>query len=403
MIPLFKVYMPQTVGPALEETLDSGYIGEGPRVAEFEEMLQEIVANPHVLALNSGTSAIRLALRLAGVGHGDAVISTPMTCSATNTPIMEQGAHIAWADVDPKTGNMDPERVAELLAWNALSAGEIKAVLCVHWGGSPCDLKELYAICQEHGVKLISDACHAFGAHYGGRPIGSCQYSDFACFSFQAIKLVTTGDGGALCCKSQEDYERGKLLRWFGIDRTYQGKDLRCEKDIPEAGYKYHMNDIAATMGIEQLKTPIRLGRPAKPGTPRSKRFIMMKPDPTWRDRLTKHRGNAYHYEHELRTLKRVSLLRDPMINCSSWWLYTILVEDKANFLDFMRERDIMVSQVHVRNDGYSMFRQYATSLPGVDEFASKHMCIPVGWWVEPRDLDKIVDAIKEYDEEIMT
>ncbi|MHC4912525.1 MAG: DegT/DnrJ/EryC1/StrS family aminotransferase, partial [Planctomycetota bacterium] len=127
-----------------------------------------------------------------------------------------------------------------------------KAIMCMDWGGYPCELDELSTIAAEHGIKLIEDACHAFGSTYHGKPTGS--HSDFSCFSFQAIKHLTTVDGGALVCKSKADCERGRLLRWYGIDRNAKCKDLRCEADISEYGYKFHMNDVTAVIGLEQLR-----------------------------------------------------------------------------------------------------------------------------------------------------
>ena len=178
-IPLFKVFMPESVMEPLRKVLLSGYIGEGPRVEEFERQLAPWFNN-NVLTVNNGTSALQLALRLANVSYGDEVVSTAMTCSATNEPILAMGARIIWADIDPWTGNINPEDVA------AKITPKTKAIMCVHWGGYPCDLDELNAIAAEHGIKLIEDACHAFGSTYRGKPIGS--HSDFACFLFRRLR-----------------------------------------------------------------------------------------------------------------------------------------------------------------------------------------------------------------------
>ena len=148
-IPLFKVFIPESVIEPLCKVLLSGYIGEGPRVEEFERQLGPWFANDNVLTVNSGTSALQLALRLANVGYGDEVVSTPMTCSATNEPILAMGAKIIWADIDAWTGNIDPKDVARKIT------PKTKAIMCVHWGGYPCDLDELNAIAAEHGIKLI--------------------------------------------------------------------------------------------------------------------------------------------------------------------------------------------------------------------------------------------------------
>lgn len=363
-IPLFKVFMPETVLEPLRKVLLSGYIGEGPKVEEFERQLAPWFDNSNVLALNNGTAALQLALRLANVGYGDEVISTAMTCSATNEPILAMGAKIIWADIDPWTGNIDYKDITRKIT------PKTKAIMCVHWSGYPCDLDELNAIAAEHAIMLIEDACHAFGSTYRGRPIGS--HSDFACFSFQAIKEMTTIDGGALVCKSKADCERGRLLRWYGIDRKCKREDLRCEADIVEYGYKFHMNDVTATIGLEQLKY---VGKT-----------------------IEKHRANAAQYNQAFKNLKAVQLLKYKDDRSSVYWLYTVRVKNRQNFMEYMKKAGITVSQVHARNDNHTMFKDFKTDLPGVDEFTSEQLSIPVGWWLTDEDLVNIINAVVEYD-----
>ncbi len=364
-IPLFKVFMPESVVEPVRQVLMSGYIGEGPRVERFEKELAPWFGNENVLAVNNGTAALHLALRLAGVGYGDEVISTAMTCSATNEPILAMGARIVWADIDPWTANIDYRDVARKIT------PRTKAIVCVHWGGYPCDLDELNAIAAEHGIKLIEDACHAFGSTYHGKPIGS--HSDFACFSFQAIKHMTTVDGGALVCKSEADRERGRLLRWYGIDRKCKRTDLRCEADIKEWGWKFHMNDVTAAIGLEQLK------------------YVA--------DTLQKYRANAARYDDAFKDLTAVRTLNYGKDRLSSYWLYTIRVKDRPRFMEYMRQKGITVSQVHARNDYHTMCKESRTKLPGVDEFTSEQVSIPVGWWLSEKDLDRIIGAVREYDQ----
>ncbi len=363
-IPLFKVFLPESVMEPLRKVLLSGYIGEGPQVEEFERQLGSWFDNNNVLALNNGTAALQLALRLANVGYGDEVISTAMTCSATNEPILALGAKVVWADIDPWTGNIDPKDVDRKIT------PKTKAIMCVHWGGYPCDLDELNAVAAEHGIKLIEDACHAFGSTYHGKLIGS--HSDFACFSFQAIKEITTVDGGALVCKSRADRERGRLLRWYGIDRKSKRKDLRCEADIVEYGYKFHMNDVTAAIGLEQLKY---VGKT-----------------------IEKHRANAKRYNEAFKNLKAVRPLSYKSDRSSVYWLYTMRVKDRQKFMEYMKRAGITVSQVHARNDNHTMFKDSKVNLPGVDEFTSEQVSIPAGWWLTDEDLVKIIDATVEYD-----
>ena len=365
MIPLFKVVIDSNVVENIRQVMDSGYIGQGTKVVEFEQALKPWLGD-NVLSLNSGTSALHLALRLANVGDGDEVISTPMTCTATNMPILERGAKIVWADIDPWTGNISAEDIRKKIT------SKTKALMCVHWGGYPCDMHELSKISQEYNIPVIQDAAHAFGATYGGLNIS--QYSAFTCFSFQAIKHLTCVDGGALICKDSLKYQRGKLLRWYGIDRESNRKDFRCEENISEYGYKFHMNDINATIGINQLKYIDGI--------------------------LDAHRKNASYYTEHLAGLKKTKLLKcNNVDNSGSYWLYTIRVDNVPVFMDWMKSHEIIVSQVHARNDTHNAFGGMQVQLKGVDEFCQHQVSIPVGSWLTKKDLEYIVDTIIKYED----
>jgi dTDP-4-amino-4,6-dideoxygalactose transaminase len=364
MIPLFKVHMPEAVMGPLREVLLSGYIGQGKKVDEFEAALVKRVGNPRCLTLNNGTSGLHLALRLSGVGPGKNVVTTPMTCTATNEPILANGADIKWADINPMTGEIDPDDVVRKV--DAKTA----AIICVHWGGYPCDLASLNVIAFKYGIPLIEDAAHAFGASYRGKPIGSV--SDFTMFSFQAIKHLTTVDGGLLTCRMDDDYRRGKLLRWYGICR--EGRSgFRCEPDIKEYGYKFHMNDVCATIGIVQLSYVDGI--------------------------LARHRDNARYYDMELADVFGVEPLAYDKERMSAYWLYTILVDGGVKeFEEFMGGKGVQVSPVHKRNDVHTMMVRFRDDhLPGVDEFERRQVSIPVGWWVTDEDRKTIADAIKEW------
>lgn len=370
-IRLFRVFMPGSVMEPLRRVLMSGYIGEGARVEEFERALRPWTGSPNVLALNSGTSALELALHLAGVGPGDEVISTPLTCVATNHAILHRGARVVWADTDPSTGNIDPGSIRLLVT------ARTKAVMVVHWGGDPCELDEIHAIAAARGLKVIEDAGHAFGADYGGAPIGS--HSHFVCFSFQAVKILTTVDGGALTCQRPEDHERGRLLRWYGIDRRERRRRGIDDDtlDITELGYKIHMNDVCATVGLEQL------------------RYVGQN--------LARTRANAARYDEAFAGLTGVKpLVRRPGHD-NSHWLYTVKVRSPPEFRAFMNRAGIDASQVHVRNDRYRVFRSFAVPLPGLDTFCAHFVCIPVGWWLGDADVDRVVAAVEAFDREAAT
>jgi perosamine synthetase len=364
MIKLFQPHMPAEVNGPLLDTLHSGYVTQGPRVDEFEKLWGEYIGNSYAVSVNSGTAALTLALRLAGVEKGSEVITTPMTCSATNLPILSLGGVPVFADIDPVSGLIDPESVAKLIT------PKTKAIMCVDWGGMPCDLDALTKIAHSNGLKLIEDAAHAIGAEYKGKKVGN--YADFTCFSFQAIKHITTGDGGMLMVRKKEDYDQAKLLRWFGISRDSSSKDTRIEEDIKDWGYKFHMNDIAATIGIEQMKHIERV--------------------------VATYRMNAYFYQRNLP--EEIQAPKDQNTK-SSFWLYTLVFPNKVIrdlFKDYMIDKGVQVSQVHKRNDSYSVFKPYAkTSLFNTQTFNNTMACIPVHHALTGKDLVNITRIVNNF------
>lgn len=362
LIPLFKVFMSASVMNPLEKTLMSGYIGQGPRVEEFEKKIASFIGNPYVLTVNSGTSALHLALRLIGIKPGDEVITTPMTCTATNWPILSSGGTIVWADIDPASGNINPKSIASRIT------KKTKAIMAVDWGGYPVDIAAIKK--ASGGIPVIEDAAHAFGTVYNNKIAG--QSADYTCFSFQAIKHLTCGDGGALVVQNKKTYQRGKLLRWYGIDRERRSQHERIEIDVHEWGYKFHMNDINATIGLANFKQI--------------------------RSILKKHRDNASYYKKTLTGLDNVTLLTEHTGNLSSYWLFTIRVKHVHAFIAYMNECNVMVSQVHRRNDTHPVTAAFTRRLPGVDEFASEMVCIPVGWWVTKSERRYISECIGKYD-----
>lgn len=364
MIPLFKVHVPprEHLMPNLEKVIYSGYITQGAKVQEFENKLGMAWGVPNVLTVNSGTSALQLALRLANVRRGN-VVTTPMTCSATVLPVLAEGARPVWADVDPDSGNIDPDDVARKIT------RDTRAILAVHWGGQPCDMTKLLSIGSQHGIPVIIDAAHALGAEWNGQSIAT--QADFTCYSLQAIKHITTGDGGILVVKYADDYARGKRLRWFGIDREAGTGDARVENDIPEWGYKFHMNDIAATMGLAQLHYLSYI--------------------------VGRHRDNAAYYDSVLSTSRQTV----PSEANGAWWLYTLLWVDgdaRARFMEYMKAQGIQVSRVHARLDSLTCFKQYnAGHLPGVISFFDRETCIPVHWGLSKDDREIVADAVNQF------
>lgn len=375
MLSLFKVFMSEKAGIDVQKVLSSGMITQAGKVNEFEDELKKWFNYPYILTLNSATSGLTLAVRMLNLNDGDEVLSTSLTCTATNWPILANGLNIKWVDVDSNTCNMNLDDLKNKIT------PKTKAVLFVHWGGSPIDLNKLKDIqeytLQKFGFKLqiIEDCAHAFGAEYEGKKIGT--HGNTCVFSLQAIKHLTCGDGGLIFLPDKKSYDRAKLLRWFGIDREKRsgGKDFRMENDVKEWGYKFHMNDINATIGLCNL--------------------------PHIANNLKRIRHNAKFYDEKLKDIDGVKLLDIVKGSLSAYWLYTLKIKNKKKFIDFMKVKNVMVSQVHNRNDTHSCVNDYICDLPVLNELEKEIVCIPCGWWITDKDLEYIVGCIKEFLEQV--
>jgi len=233
---------------AVRDVLASGWITTGPRTKQFEAEFARAVGAKHAIAVNSCTAALHLALEAVGVTAGDEVITTPYTFAASAEVIRYFGATPVFVDVDARTFNIGPARVA------AAITDRTKAVIPVDIAGLACDLDALLALCRPRGIAVIEDAAHAFPSTLRGRMIGSI--SDFTCFSFYATKTIATGEGGMLCTDDDERAERCRIMSLHGISRdawkryTAEGS---WSYDVIAPGYKYNLTDIASALGRVQL------------------------------------------------------------------------------------------------------------------------------------------------------
>lgn len=361
-IPLFKVFLPdeEILMPRLRDVLYSGQISEGPPVAEFEKSFGRFIGNENTLSFYSGTAALHVALILAGIKNGDKVISTAMTAEPTNMAIKHAGAEIIWADVDPKNGNLSAKSIDSVCE----KVKDIKAVMLVHYGGIPASLNEIRKVTQKHGIRLIEDAAHALGAKYNNKFIGA----DTECtmFSLQAIKHMTTVDGGMLTLKETDDLATGRRIRWFGIDRLAS----RTSVDITEVGYKYHMNNVNATIGLAQLEVIQNV--------------------------IDRHVENGKYFDEHLLNIPGLNICTWDAEAEPSYWFYTILAEKSRDLSKLLTENGIANSQVHKRNDQHTVFKSSLKHLPGLDEFYSRMIHIPCGWWLDQEDREYIVNVIKK-------
>jgi len=361
---MFYPYVSEDAIRNVVETLRTRWIGQGPKVAEFEKKIKHLVDAPFVVAVNNSASAIRLALAVIGVGPGDEVITTPQTCTATNHPILEQFALPIFVDIQYLTGNMEPNDMEHRITERT------KAIICVDYGGYPCDLDEINKIAKIYDLLVIEDASDALGAIYKDKPVGSI--SDFTCFSFGAVQQVTTGEGGILCMKDEQKFESARRRRWFGIDRVRRKANLAgyYDFDITEVGYGYHMTDIAAAMGLGHLEDLQRI--------------------------IARRAEIAEQYRKELSKISGITLFEESPERNNAYQLFSIHVERRDDFCRMMRSRGIEVSIVHERNDLYTIFGGKRQDLPNLEKFSRTNISIPLHQKLSDEDVQHIIESIKD-------
>jgi dTDP-4-amino-4,6-dideoxygalactose transaminase len=342
--------------PALESVLYGGVIAEGKEVYEFEAAFAEHFGLRNALGMSSGTAALHVAMLLAGVRPGDEVISTSMTAEPTNTTILHVGAVPIFADVDPFTGNLDSASV------EASIGPKTRAICVVHYAGYPASLSELRSIADRHGLVLIEDCAHALGASYRNQPIGTV--GDFSIFSFQAIKHMTTVDGGVLTMRDADLLPDARRLRWFGLTKGA----VRTDVDISVAGFKYNMNNVAAAIGLKQLNHVDSI--------------------------LQRHISNGTYYDKSFVGIS--GMMPASLVEGSrpSYWIYTLLADAPDDVQKCLAAAGVASSKLHRPNHLHSVFRDYRRPLPNLESFYKRLIHIPCGWWVSDSDRELIIEAL---------
>lgn len=357
--------MAESTHAALKPVLESGRLATGRQVAEFETRLATWLGAPEAVALSDASGAITLALYLSGVRPGDEVITSPLACSATVSPIANLFAHPVWCDIDPLTGMPDADNIAGLIT------EKTRAILLYHWSGDVADIGGAMALARQRGIKLVEDASEAFGAEWRGRRLGG--EADFTVYSFYATKHITTGgEGAALLAADREMAKTARHLRRFGIDpaklRLPNG-NLDPTFDIPLAGFNFPMNEIAATVGLEQL--------PHADGI------------------VARHRTNGQYYDATLGGITGLSLLKRREDSISGLWTYALLAERRDDLIRKLHSHGIGAQRLHLRNDGYSCFDGGTQQLPGAAAFDAHNLSIPCGWWVGDEERELVAECLR--------
>lgn len=366
MIQLFKPYMDEEEIEAVASAIRSGWIGLGPVTAEFEKAFAAYIGVPWVVGLNSCTAALDLALRLLNVNHGDEVIVPAMTFVSTAHAVLYNLATPIFADIDDRTLALDLEDVARKIT------PRTKAIIPVHYGGRPVDMDGLREVAGD--IPIIEDAAHATGGVYKGRMCGSL--GDLACFSFHAVKNLAMGDGGAIAMHDQELAQRAKRLRWLGIDkgtwdRTASDRSYWWEYSVDEIGLKCHMNDVAASMGLVQLRK--------LPATNARRREI------------------AERYTAGLADLPWVQTPpMDTPEYKSSWHIYFVQVEERDELNAYLKEHDIGTG-VHYKP--IHLYRCYGNrpDLPVAERVFPRLLSLPMHPGLTDDDVDYVIEQIHAF------
>lgn len=369
MIPLFKPCLSQAEITAVTQVLRSGWIGSGPKVAEFERQFAHFVGAKYAVAVSSASSALQLSLQCLDLKPKDEVITPSLTFIAGNHAILLAGGSPVFCDVDSDTLCANPQDIAKRIT------SKTRAVIVMHYGGHPVDLDPLVKLCRAKKIALIEDCAHAAGSCYKGKHVGT--FGLFGCFSFAAIKNLTTGDGGMIMTNNRTLAERLRTLRWSGISKDtwtrVRGKQYSWEYDVKEVSGKHQMNDIAAAIGLVQLKKLHRTN--------------------AQRAMLTRRYNRA---------LNSLSWLKTPIIKpwaVSSHHNYVINVPANVRnrLHDYLSARGIATAVHYLPTHHYRLYRVYRTALPVTDQVFRQILLLPLHPDLSVKDQQYIISALKRF------
>jgi perosamine synthetase len=367
MIPLFKPSLGKAEEQAVVKTLRSGWLGNGPQAAQLEQQMAKLTGTKYAVALNSATAALHLSL-LTTIKPGDEVISSSLTFVAANQAILLAGGKIVFADVDPDTLSTDTGDVISKIT------SKTKAIIVTHYGGHPADMKPLLKFIRGKEITLIEDCAHGSGAYYYTKHVGG--WGTLGCFSFAAIKNLTTGDGGMVVTNDKKLADRIRHLAWSGISSSTwlrygkKGKAKKWEYDVTDLGFKYQMNDIAASIGLVQFNK-----------LPASN---------------AKRKAVTERYHRAFAKAKWIKTLTPKPWSKSSHHNYFIQVDAKVRdrLIEYLNGLGISANVHYLPNHYYKMFEHFSHQVPVTEKVWKQIVLLPIFPDLTVKDQNKIIKAV---------
>jgi len=369
-------YIPSTDAAEIRQVTDSirsGWLTTGPKVARLEAMIASRVGARHAVAVNSCTAGLHLALAAAGVGPGDEVVTSPYTFAATGEAVLYLGARPVFADIDPLTLNIDPDGVARALTRHT------RAIIPVHIAGLACDMKAIMSVARKRRIAVVDDAAHALGTKIGRRSVGAI--ADLTCFSFYATKNLTTGEGGMVTLDDRRMAERVRRLSLHGLSRDAWKRYSRAGSwryDVVELGYKYNMTDVAAAIGLAQLAKFDRMQR--------------------------RRRQIARHYTHLLASQEAYETPVEEAGSTHAWHLYILRINPgvlrigRDEMIEALRQRGIGTSvhfqPLHLFSFYRKTFGYRRGSFPITERESSRSISLPLYPGLADASVDRICETL---------
>jgi len=350
MIPLYKPFMPEL--PLINEILHSGKLTYGKYGKEFESMLGQFLGTSNLIVTNTFSNAIMVAISCLELKPGTKIIASPMACLASTQPLLALGLQVVWADIDPKRGTLDPESVKKTIQQNP----DVKLIIHNHFCGYPGYINEINQIGREFGIPVMDDGIEAFGSEYYGKLLGNLE-TDITVFSFGAVRIPNTIDGGAVIFNDTKLFEKSLLIRDSGIDRSKfrdEFGEISTTCNISLIGHAATMPEINSYIGSQQMLQVPKL--------------------------ISEHRNNAKNWDKEFQLYNDIQPIETPHAN-PNYWVYGVLAEQKKESMLKFRNKGFYASGVHINNNIYSVFGNNM-DLSGVNEFRNHFLALPSGCWI---------------------